>query len=106
MSNATELTSGNFESTVAGGVTLVDFWAEWCAPCRMMTPVLDQLAEEFAGRATVAKVNVDNEPDLAANFQVSSIPTLLVIKDGEMVQQFIGVTSKNDLKAAIEKAIG
>lgn len=106
MSSATELTSSNFNETVASGVTLIDFWAEWCGPCRMMTPVVDDLANLYAGKATVAKVNVDNEQDLAMRFNVSSIPTFLVVKDGEVTNRFIGVTSKADLAKALDEAIG
>ncbi len=106
MGNTRELTKDNFDSTVSSGVTLVDFWAEWCGPCRMMTPAIEELAAEYDGKATIAKVNVDNESDLAAKFNVSSIPTILIIKDGEVAQQFVGVTSKPDLAAAIESALG
>lgn len=104
MSGTTELTSAEFDSTVADGVTLVDFWAEWCGPCRMMAPALEELAEDYAGKATIGKVNVDNEGDLAAKYEVSSIPTLLVFKDGEMKKRFVGVTSKGDLAKAIDEA--
>ena len=104
MSNAMELTSANFRTTVDTGVTLVDFWAEWCAPCRMMGPVLDQLAAEYAGKAQVCKVNVDNEGGLAQEFNVSSIPMLLVMKDGQVVKQFIGVTPKTELAKALQDA--
>ena len=104
MSTATELTSDSFDSTVAKGVTLVDFWAEWCGPCRMMTPALDELSKEYAGKATIAKVNVDNEMELAQKFGVSSIPTLLVIKDGEVATRFVGVTSKTELAKALDAA--
>lgn len=104
MSNAVELTSGNFEEQTKEGVTLVDFWAEWCGPCRMMSPVLDELASEYDGKATVAKVNVDNESDLAQKFQVMSIPTLIVFKDGEVQKRFVGVTSKSDLAESLDAA--
>lgn len=104
MSNAQELTVDTFDSTVNSGVTLVDFWAEWCGPCRMMTPVLDQLASEYAGKAKIAKVNVDNEQDLAIKFDISSIPALLVFKDGKVAKRFVGVTAKGELAAALDGA--
>lgn len=106
MSNATELTGANFDTTVSTGVTLIDFWAEWCGPCRMMTPVVDELAAQYDGKAKVAKVNVDNEQDLAMKFNVSSIPTFLVVRDGEVKNRFVGVTSKTELAQALEAAIG
>ena len=106
MSAALELTKDNFDSTVESGVTLVDFWAEWCGPCRMMTPILDELAQEYADAVTVGKVNVDDQGDLAAKFEVSSIPTLLVLKDGEVANRFVGVTSKAVLASALDAARG
>jgi thioredoxin 1 len=106
MGAATELTAATFEETIGSGVTLVDFWAEWCGPCKMIAPAIDALAEEYDGKATIAKVNVDNESDLAMKFNVSSIPTLLVFKDGEVAETFIGVRSKDDLAAALDAAIG
>ncbi len=104
MSSAQDLTKDTFDATVGSGVTLVDFWAEWCGPCRMMGPTLDEIASEYDGKATVGKVNVDNEADLAQKFQVSSIPTLLLIKDGEIQNRFVGVTSKSDLASALDAA--
>jgi thioredoxin 1 len=106
MSNATPLNKDNFKQITAADVTLVDFWAEWCAPCRMIAPVLDELAAEFEGRATVGKVNVDEASELAQEFGVSSIPTLIIMKNGEEVKRFVGVTSKDDLSQALEEAIG
>ena len=106
MSNAKELTSADFRSTVATGVTLVDFWAEWCGPCRMMAPVLDEVAAQYAGKVTVGKVNVDNEGELAQEFSVSSIPTLIIMKDGQEVNRYIGVTPKAELARALDAASG
>ncbi|GMW02712.1 MAG: thioredoxin [Candidatus Hydrogenedentota bacterium] len=105
MSAAQELTKESFDSKVSAGVTLVDFWAEWCGPCKMMNPTLDQIAKDYAGKASVAKVNIDYEADLAMRYEVSSIPTLLVIKDGEVKKRFVGVTSKTDLSAAIDTVL-
>lgn len=104
MGQATELTTDNFESTVGDGVTLVDFWAEWCGPCKMIAPMIEELATEYEGKATIGKINVDNESDIAARYNVSSIPTLLVIKNGEEAKRFVGVTSKSDLAEAIDSA--
>lgn len=105
MSNALELTSENFDSTVSSGVTLVDFWAEWCAPCRMIAPMIDQLASEYRGKATVGKVDVDNEQDLAMRFDISSIPALIVFKDGKVANRFLGAnTKKAELAAALDGA--
>ena len=104
MSNAMELTGANFSATVASGVTLVDFWAEWCGPCRMMGPVLDKLAAQYAGKVTVGKINVDNEGDLAQQFGVSSIPTLIILKDGVESKRYVGVTPEAELTRALDAA--
>ena len=105
MSAAVELTKDSFDAKTTSGVTLVDFWAEWCGPCKIMNPTLDQIAKDYEGKANVAKVNVDHETDLAMRYEVSSIPTLLVIKDGEVAKRFVGVTSKTDLSAALDAAL-
>ena len=80
---------------------LVDFWAPWCGPCHVMTPVIEQLAAEFAGRATVGKVNVDEQPTLAQQYGIRSIPALLVFKHGHVVEQAVGITSKQVLSALL-----
>lgn len=105
MGAAQELTTSEFDATVNSGVTLVDFWAEWCGPCRMMTPIIDELAREFDGRAKVCKINVDNEPDVAMKFDVSSIPTLIVFKDGGISKRFVGVTKKELIADALQSAV-
>lgn len=89
-----ELNSNNFEDTVKEGVSLVDFWAPWCGPCRMLAPVIDELAKDFDGKAKICKVNSDEEGELAGKFGVRSIPTILFMKDGEVVDQMIGAASK------------
>lgn len=106
MSNAVALTDAAFDDAVKDGVTLVDFWAPWCGPCRMVAPVVDDLAGEYDGKASVGKVNVDEAPGLAQRFGVSSIPTLLVMKNGQEAARFVGVTSKGDLAKALDAALG
>ena len=92
-----ELTSENFDTTVSNGLSLVDFWAPWCGPCRMLAPVIDELAGEFEGKANICKVNTDEEQDLAVKYGVRSIPTIIFMKDGEIVDQMVGAASKQAL---------
>jgi thioredoxin 1 len=99
------ITDGEFQATVASGVTLVDFWAPWCGPCRMIAPILDELAGELAGKAQIVKINVDENPMVAGQFGVMSIPTLLLFKDGQKVDQKVGGQAKPALKAFIEQAL-
>ncbi len=94
MAKYVELTDDNFEASVAEGVSLVDFWAPWCGPCRMIAPIIEELAEDFEGKATIAKVNTDEEQNVAVKYGIRSIPTLLIFKDGEMVDQMVGAASK------------
>lgn len=98
-SSTKTFTESGFQSDVldSSQPILVDFWAEWCGPCHVMAPVIDDLATEFAGRVTVGKVNVDDEPALAAQYSIRSIPTLLVFKDGQLVDQAVGVVPKQVL---------
>lgn len=95
----------NFNDTIANGVTLVDFWAEWCGPCRMQLPILEEVSEEIGERATVGKINVDHELELAQRFGVQSIPTLILFKDGEIVDKMVGVQAKETLVDKINKAL-
>jgi len=101
------LTGENWEREVLRSETpvLVDFWATWCAPCRMVAPVIDALADEYAGRLKVAKVDVDQNPDLAGRYNVVSIPTLLVLKGGKVVEQRIGALPSGELKRLVDGAI-
>jgi thioredoxin 1 len=89
-----ELTNENFEATTSEGVALVDFWAPWCGPCRMISPVIEELAEEFEGKAKICKVNTDEQQDLSMKFGVRSIPTIIFMKDGEVVDTMVGAASK------------
>ncbi|WP_075183399.1 thioredoxin TrxA [Pantoea sp. 1.19] len=94
------LTDGSFENDVlkADGVTLVDFWAEWCGPCKMIAPILDEIAEEFDGKLTIAKLNIDENPATAPKYGIRGIPTLLLFKNGEVVATKVGALSKGQLK--------
>ena len=101
------LTDDTFDETIKGakGPVLVDFWASWCGPCKTIGPLLDQLAGEMSGQATIAKVNVDENGDLSARFGIRSIPTLLVFKDGRLVDQTIGALPKEQLRGLVQKHI-
>lgn len=91
------LTNDNFDSAVSDGLVLLDFWAEWCGPCRMQAPVLDELDKELEGKVKICKVDVDENPDLARRFGVMSIPTLIAFKDGEQLEKRIGLQSREEL---------
>jgi thioredoxin 1 len=101
-----QLDDTNFTDHTAQGVALVDFWAPWCGPCRMQGPIIDQVAETVGSKAKVAKVNVDEAPSVASSFGVQSIPTLLVLKDGQVVQKYVGVQNQEKLLEAINQASG
>lgn len=105
MGAATAYTESNFKSSTASGVTLVDFWAEWCGPCKMIAPAIEELAKEYEGRANIGKVDVDEAGELAQDYGVSSIPTLVVLKDGKEVKRFVGVTPVAELRKAIDAAL-
>jgi len=104
MSNVIEVTQSNFREVVveADKPVIVDFWAEWCGPCKKLSPVLDELSEELGDAVTIAKVNVDEERTLGAMFQIMSIPAVLFFKDGEKVDEFIGVRPRSHIMAKLE----
>jgi len=100
-----ELNDSSFAEEIKSGVTLVDFWAPWCGPCKMQIPILDQVAEKIGNKATIAKVNVDDCPAPASQFGVRGIPTLIVFKEGEVAQTLVGVQQEETLISAIEAAL-
>ncbi len=104
--NVIEFTDANFEAEVMGASSpvLVDFWAPWCGPCRMIAPLIDEIADEKAGAVKVGKVNVDDNPEIAARFRIQAIPTILIFKNGEKKDQITGLTSKGDLVSKLESA--
>ncbi len=107
MANVKELSESNFEAEVLQSEqpVLVDFWAPWCGPCRMVGPIVEQLAAENADSVRIAKINIDDNQTLATNYQVSSIPTIMVFKGGEVVDRFVGVQPKNRLQQALDQAL-
>lgn len=102
-----ELSDASFGETVhkATEPVLVDFWAPWCGPCRMLTPIIEQIADEFAGKAKVCKLNTDDARDTAVEFNISAIPTVILFKDGQVQKKWVGLTSKKDISEAINKLL-
>ncbi len=107
MSNIKDLNHENFENEISNSTlpVLVDFWAEWCGPCKTLTPILEELSLELEKKLQVAKVNLDENQDLASKFSIRSIPTLLLFKDGELIDTKVGLLPKNDLSEWIENKI-
>jgi len=101
------LTTDNFQQEVikSPSPVLVDFWAEWCGPCKMIAPILDELADEYSGRARIGKVDIDQHQSLAAEYGVRAIPTLLLFQNGQVAEQIVGLRSKRDLRASFDKLV-
>lgn len=99
------LVDATFEQDTQEGVVLVDFWATWCGPCRMQSPIIDQLDEEMGDKVTFAKMDVDQNPETARQFRVMSIPTLMIKKDGQVVETLVGLHGKEQLETILEKYI-
>ncbi len=105
--NVLELTDENFESVVNGSQqpVLVDFWAPWCGPCKMIAPVIEEISNEYAGKAAVGKINTDEHRQAAMEFGISAIPTLILFKDGQIERKWVGLTSKKDITQAIDELL-
>lgn len=106
--NTIELTDASFEADVirSDKPVLVDFWAEWCMPCRMLAPTIDELADEYAGRVKVGKIDTDSNRNISVKYGISAIPTIILFKNGQVARKFVGLTKKVDFKAAIDDALG
>jgi thioredoxin 1 len=108
MAKPTVVTDETFDKEVLGspGPVLVDFWAPWCGPCRLVAPVMEELAQEMEGRVSFAKLNVDENPRTAPRYSIQAIPTLILFKEGKPVKQFVGYKPKGELKKSLEEALG
>jgi thioredoxin 1 len=107
VANVVELTDETFDEVVhnSGLPVLIDFWASWCGPCKMMTPIIEEIAEEYAGKAKICKLNTDDARDSAMEFNISAIPTTILLKDGQVHKRWVGLTSKKEISAAIKELL-
>ena len=107
MANVMEFSADNFDTEVVGSdvPVLVDFWAPWCGPCKMIGPIIEELAGEFGDKVKIGKVNVDNDQELAGKFGIRGIPTVMLFKDGDVLNSFVGLRTKEDLAEALNDAL-
>ena len=103
--NVVELTDESFEATISEGVVLVDFWAPWCGPCKMLTPVVEEIAGEYAGKATICKMNTDDHRDAAVEYAINAIPTIILFSGGQVAKKWVGLTTKQDITDAIDELL-
>lgn len=103
--NVVYLDDSNFKSTIAKGVTLVDFYADWCGPCRMIAPIIEELSIEFSGKAKIAKLDIEKAQEVTREYDVTSIPTIMLFKDGDKVKTIVGLRGKETLKELITEAL-
>ena len=103
--NVKIFTDSNFDEEIKNGVTLVDFWAEWCGPCRRLAPAVDAIATEYDGRAKVAKMNVDENPNVPGRFMIRGIPTLLIFKNGQLADQIVGLVPKEEITKKLDQQL-
>ena len=105
--NVTELTDATFDETINGSdmPVLVDFWAPWCGPCKMIAPIVEEIAEEYSDKAKICKLNTDDARDSAMEFGISAIPTLILFKNGQVEKKWVGLTSKRDIASAIDELL-
>ncbi|MGB9600602.1 MAG: thioredoxin [Myxococcota bacterium] len=103
--NIKHLKDSDFEATIQNGITIVDFWAEWCMPCKALAPAFEQVANRYIGKVTFAKLNVDENPNTASRYRIMSIPTLLVFKNGKVVDQITGLVPAKKIESLVEKAL-
>ena len=104
--NTRNLTLGDFEATITESpVVLVDFWASWCGPCRALGPVIEELSGEYEGKAKIGKLDIDNNRDAAIKYGIQSIPSIIIFKDGEVLNKFVGISPKDELVSAIDAAM-
>jgi thioredoxin 1 len=96
-------TDNNFDDETSKGVVLVDFWAEWCGPCKALTPVIDELARDYSGKAKIGKVNTDENRQISVRFSVSAIPTVMLFHNGQVVEKFVGLRGKKEFQSAIDR---